>query len=59
MDFLFLFLLYLACLLLIGVLIYMGSRTQYLNGLIGRGTQVKGMLEDPWTCSPTELNSHP
>lgn len=59
MDFLFLFLFYLACLLLSGVLMYMGSRTQYLNGLIRRGTQVKGILEDPWTWSSTGLNSHP
>ncbi|XP_049644629.1 palmitoyltransferase ZDHHC4 [Suncus etruscus] len=44
MDFLFLFLLYLVCLLLSGVLIYMGSRTQYLNGLIRRGTQVFSSL---------------
>ncbi|XP_055984531.1 palmitoyltransferase ZDHHC4 [Sorex fumeus] len=40
MDFLFLFLFYVMLVLVTGVLICLGLRTQYLNGLMGRGTQM-------------------
>ncbi|XP_054991318.1 palmitoyltransferase ZDHHC4 isoform X2 [Sorex araneus] len=44
MDFLFLFLFYVMLVLVAGVLIYLGLRTQYLNGLMGRGAQVFSRL---------------
>ena len=46
MDFLVLFLLYLALVLLGFVMICVGSKTHYLQGLISRGAQVTVMLED-------------
>ena len=46
MDFLVLFLLYLALVLLGFVMICIGSKTHYLQGLISRGAQVTVMLGD-------------
>ena len=46
MDFLVLFLLYLALVLLGFVMICIGSKTHYLQGLISRGAQVTVMIGD-------------
>lgn len=59
MDFLVLFLFYLALVLVGVVMICICWKTQYLNGLGSGGAQVTVMPGDHWILETTSLKSSP